>query len=86
LIISTSYSGFKQAPWFFVEKENIESPGGRVRDTKVLVLANEVDKEMYYPAWDTPLSWARGSENWDNTLLCQMCLSWIIGPTIMTLV
>jgi len=70
----------------FVEKENIESPGRRVRDTKVLVLANEVDKEMYYPTWDTPLSWAQGSENWDNTLLCQMCLSWIIGPTMMTLV
>jgi len=24
--------------------------GKRIRDTKVLVLANEVDKEMYYPA------------------------------------
>jgi len=39
------------------------APGGRVRDTKVLVLADKVDKEMYYSAQDTLLSWAWGSEN-----------------------
>jgi len=49
---------------------------------KVLVLAIKADKEMCNPAWDTPLLQAQGSENWNNTLLCQTCLSQIIGPTM----
>ena len=81
-----SHSNSLSCGSFPLIKKALGPPGGRVKGTKVLVLANEVDKEMYYPAQDTPLSWARGSENWDNTLLCQMCLSRIIGPTMMTLV
>ena len=55
-----------------------QSPEVRVRDTKVLVLANEVNKEIYYLAWDTPITNS-------HLLICDRCFRILKGSKMQSL-